>query len=51
MHYKNSLRYFVLEKSDLFQFLFYFSNTNILYCFHGTFELTSYVSHKIRLSL
>jgi hypothetical protein len=23
-----------------------FSNTNILYCFHGAFELTPYVSHK-----
>jgi hypothetical protein len=31
--------------------LFNFSNTNILYCFHGAFELTPYVSHKIRLSL
>jgi regulator of replication initiation timing len=29
----------------------HFSNTNILYCFHGAFELTPYVSHKIRLSL
>jgi hypothetical protein len=28
-----------------------FSNTNILYCFHGAFELTPYVSHKIRFSL
>jgi hypothetical protein len=25
-----------------------FSNTNILYCFYGAFELTPYVSHKIR---
>jgi hypothetical protein len=29
----------------------FFSNTNILYCFHGALELTPYVSHKIRLSL
>jgi hypothetical protein len=29
----------------------FFSNTNILYCFHGAFELTPYVSHKIRFSL
>jgi hypothetical protein len=25
--------------------------TNILYCFYGAFELTPYVSHKIRFSL
>jgi hypothetical protein len=37
--------------SRSFEFFNNFSNTNILYCFHGAFELTPYVSHKIRLSL
>jgi hypothetical protein len=39
------------QKRVVYKMLLFFSNTNILYCFHGAFELTPYVSHKIRLSL
>jgi hypothetical protein len=27
--------------------IYFFSNTNVLYCFYGAFELTRYVSYKI----
>jgi hypothetical protein len=39
------------QTKEICKDLFIFSNTNILYCFHGAFELTPYVSHKIRFSL
>jgi hypothetical protein len=43
-----SVRHFLATS---FSDLLFFSNTNILYCFHGAFELTPYVSHKIRFPL
>jgi hypothetical protein len=50
---KVEVTFFKLKEVKFFclRLSFYFSNTNILYCFHGAFELTPYVSHKIRFSL
>jgi hypothetical protein len=48
--YAHNVRHLTAHKFNTV-LLIIFSNTNILYCFHGAFELTLYVSHKIRFSL